>query len=309
MQKLINKSNIKWIVLFISLWCIGFNVKAQIEPVYSLYTFNPQVVNPAHAGSTEKNEVMLIHRQQWIGLEGAPKSFFLNANLHVKEKSGVGLNGFFDQAGPVSIQAFSGDYSYHTQLNENWTMSSGVRMGMANVSVDFSGLRLVHSGDESFATNLSTGLKFNTGWGLSFSNQKGSFLSVSMPRIIKYNFGENSGAYKDVAYIYAMIGSQFTLSQNFQISPSILVRAAADAPLSVDFNLMSKIGSRLDLGVHVRLQDSMGARLGVQISEGIYLGYVYEMPTNELSLLSNQTHELGIKFNLKRKSQANVDLP
>lgn len=286
--------------------CIGFSFKtqAQIEPVYSLYTFNSQAINPALAGFTKDHEISLIHRQQWMGLEGAPKSFFLNASFRAKQKSGIGLNGFIDQAGPVKIQSFSGDYSYHTQLNEQWRLSSGVRLAAANVSVDLSSLRLVHTNDESFATNISSGVKFNTGWGIRFSNQKGSFLSVMMPRLIKYNFGESSGAYKDVAYLYGMLGTKWAISPNFSLAPSLLLRAAGDAPLSVDVNLVSTIGSRLDVGVHVRLKDSVGGRLGIQISEGICLGYVYEMPTTTLSLLSSQTHELGIKFLIHPKSVA-----
>ena len=88
----------------------------QVETMYSLYRFNPQVISPAYAGSTENSEVTVMNRQQWIGLEGAPKTIGMSMMeagrfFHVRKiceaipagalsawDEGVGLNRFAQSA-------------------------------------------------------------------------------------------------------------------------------------------------------------------------------------------------------------------
>lgn len=63
-------------------------------------------------------------------------------------------------------------------MSEDWNLSGGIRLGVANVSLDFSGVRLVHDGDALFAGDRSTGMKMNLGWGLE-SPKVMAFLQVS----------------------------------------------------------------------------------------------------------------------------------
>ncbi|MHA8067396.1 PorP/SprF family type IX secretion system membrane protein [Aquirufa sp. ROCK2-A2] len=280
---------------------IGPLAEAQIEPMYNMYRFNPQVISPTHAGSTDSSEIIIMNRQQWTNIEGMPKTYFLNGNFKWHQQSGLGFNAMFDQAGPVKIALLSGDYAYHARLGENWNLSGGIRLGLANVSLDFSGIRLVHDSDDLFLGEQSTGLKLNVGWGVKIAKKNGFFASLSMPRIIKYNFGDQSGGYKDVAYVYTMIGNKISLNEKLTLYPSFLARIASSVPLSWDANLLLNIKGNLDVGLNYRYQDSWGLRLGVQATKRIYIGYVYEMPTSVISKVSNPTHELALRFFVPRK--------
>ncbi|HRN42181.1 MAG TPA: type IX secretion system membrane protein PorP/SprF, partial [Vicingus sp.] len=64
---------------------------AQQDPQYSLYMFNPLGVNPGYAGSREALSGVLVHRSQWVGLEGAPvtQAFSVNSPLKIRSM-GVG---------------------------------------------------------------------------------------------------------------------------------------------------------------------------------------------------------------------------
>jgi type IX secretion system PorP/SprF family membrane protein len=202
----------------------------------------------------------------------------------------------FDQAGPVKITMLSGDFAYHTRLSEDWNLSGGIRLGVANVALDFSGVRLAHDGDALFAGDRSTGMKMNLGWGARISKNNGFFASFSMPRILKYDFGDKSGAYKDVAYLYAMLGNKIEISEKVTLYPSVLARMAGNVPLSWDANVMANLRGSLDVGLNYRHQESWGIRLGVQATKRTYIGYVYEMPTTVISKVTNQTHELALRF-------------
>ncbi len=295
-MKLQRIDQFKWsksLVALVSLLIFTHTAFGQIESMYSMYRFNPQILTPAHAGSTETSQISLMSRQQWMGIEGAPKTYALSGNFKFKEKSGLGVNVLFDQAGPLKIMTVSGDYAYHTQLNDEWNFSGGIRAGFASLNLDFSGLALTHSDDALFTTNRSSGLKFNTGWGLRVSKGDGFFVSVSQPRMLKYDLGSG---YKDVAYFYSMVGTKVKASDKITFFPSVLFRTAGNAPLSWDANLMANLNGKFDVGLNYRHEDSWGIRAGIQATKNIYLGYVYEIPTSQLSRVNVQSHEIALRY-------------
>ncbi len=277
----------------VSLLIFGHTAFGQIESMYSMYRFNPQIVTPAHAGSTATSEVTVMNRQQWLGIEGAPKTYVLTGNFKFKQQSGLGVNVLFDQAGPLKIMTVSGDYAYHTKINEAWNFSGGIRAGFASLNLDFSGMALTHSDDALFATNRSSGLKFNTGWGLRISKGDGFFVSVSQPRILKYDLGSG---YKDVAYFYSMVGTKVKASDKITLYPSMLFRTAGNAPLSWDANVTANLNGKFDVGLNYRHQDSWGVRAGVQATQKLYVGYVFELPTSQLSRVGVQSHEIALRY-------------
>jgi type IX secretion system PorP/SprF family membrane protein len=294
----------KWIkglltlVSLIMLNMISTDGFGQVETMYTSYRLNPQIISPSHAGSDSVSNITVINRQQWAGVEGAPVTYAISGNLKFKQQSGIGFNAMYDQAGPVKVTAISGDYAYHTKLNEQWRLSGGIRAGFSNLSLDFAGLSLVHDGDALFSGSRSTGLMFNTGWGIKLNKGDGFFFSVSQPRLFKYDLG--SGAYKDVAYFYTMIGTKLKINDQLSLYPSALVRSAKDVPLSWDANVYAHVSDRFDIGFNYRHQDSWGVRLGVQAAKKIYIGYVYEMPTSVLSKMSIQSHEIALRYSLAK---------
>lgn len=273
----------------------------QVETMYSLYRFNPQVLSPTYAGSTVNSEITVMNRQQWVGIEGAPKTLGISANLKWGEKKGIGVNVLSDQLGPISTTAISADFAYHTDLNDQWRMSGGIRAGLSNMSINYSGIRIVTPSDAVFTGDRSTGFQPNVGWGLRFDHGDKFFVSLSQPRMLKYDFGSQNTAYKDVPYFYSMVGTRVKLSDQVIVYPSMLFRMAKDVPLSWDINLTARLIDKLDAGISYRNQDSYGFRLGLQATKKIYLGYVYEMPISQISKVSNQTHELALRFSILPK--------
>jgi type IX secretion system PorP/SprF family membrane protein len=283
----------KGLLLLLSLVIFGNSAFGQIEPMFSMYRFNPQIFTPSHAGSTATNELSVISRQQWLGIEGAPKTYVFSGNFKFKEQSGLGVNAMLDQSGPLKITTLSGDYAYHTKLSEAWTLSGGIRVGLANLNLDYTGLALTNEGDELYATNLSSGVNFNTGWGIRIQKNDGFFIGISQPRLLKYNF---ESGFKDVAYFYTMLGTKIKATDKFSLYPSIMIRAAADTPISWDANVTANILGKIDLGINYRHQDSWGLRLGVQATKKIYLGYVFELPTSQISRVDVHSQEIALRY-------------
>jgi type IX secretion system PorP/SprF family membrane protein len=294
----------KRIVLILVGLLLFQTAQAQLESMYSLYRFNPQVINPSQAGSTKHSEFILINRQQWMGMEGSPQTVSLTGNIKYGVNKGLGFVLINDQAGPVKTATIAADFAYHIKLSQDWNLSGGVRLGMSSMSVNFSALRLISTVDPMFQGDRSTGMKTNTGWGIKLSKgEDGLFFSIAQPRVLNYDFGSQNGAYKDVAYYYAMAGTKVRLNDVVNLYPSAMARISPDAPTTWDVNLTANIASKFDLGASMRSQDSYGARIGVQVSPKLYMGYVYEVPTSALSKMASNTHELALRFYVFNKTE------
>ena len=288
--------------LFILFLFSSFSAFSQIEAMYSLYKLNPQYLSPVQSGTTENSEIIVSNRQQWVGLDGAPKTLGVTANIKWKYNKGIGFIAYQDQAGPMTVTNIAADFAYHVRLNSKWNMSGGIRGGFLNLALDFTKVDLVHEGDELFSKNRTTGFDPNVGWGIKFSKGDGLFLSVSQPRILKYEFSGN-GAFKDVVYTFAQVGTRVTLTNQINLYPSALIRMGKDVPLSFDTNLNANLSKKLDVGVTYRYLDSYGIRLGFQLSNMLNLGYVFENPISQISKISSQTHEFALRFTIKPKKR------
>ena len=66
-------------------------LNAQQEAQYSMYFFNPLMINPAYAGSQEALNVTAIHRDQWTNFNGAPKTTGLSIHSPLRSPN-VGLD-------------------------------------------------------------------------------------------------------------------------------------------------------------------------------------------------------------------------
>jgi len=76
---------------------------AQQDAQYTQYMYNTISVNPAYAGSRGVMSIMGLHRSQWVGLDGAPRTqtFTLNTPIDENERLGLGLSVVNDEIGPV----------------------------------------------------------------------------------------------------------------------------------------------------------------------------------------------------------------
>lgn len=280
----------------------SFLAKAQIETMYSMYRLNPLVASPAFAGEVEQQgEIIAMNRQQWIGIQGAPRTMGFTGNFKWKPKTGLGFIFLSDVSGPTRIMTAAGDFAYQVKLTDAWKVSGGVRVGMSSLGLDYDGIQVVDPTDPVFQGSRTTGMKFNTGWGLRLANTKGMFVSISQPRVIGYDFGSGNGGYKDVTYLYLNAGTTVKVSDGFTLLPSFMARIAGEVPVSWDVNVNSRLGNAFDAGVSYRHKDSYGARLGFQASPKIYLGYIYEMPISSLSKVTSQSHEIAIRLTIFKK--------
>ena len=106
----------KYIFLFVLL-CIGGVSIAQQELQVSQYMFNGMLLNPAYAGTHDYFSASLLHRSQWVNLDGAPSTqvFAIDGPI-ANKRMGVGLVVTNDQIGISSQLDVAANFAYHLPL-------------------------------------------------------------------------------------------------------------------------------------------------------------------------------------------------
>src|SRR5579859_559503 len=117
----------------------GTSLFAQQRPIQSLYMFDPLLINPAYAGSQVQLSATAIYRNQWVNLDGAPKTFTATSHSGFRKyRVGLGFILSNDQIGIHNDVGFYGVYSYKLPINnKKGTLSFGLQGGFNNLRSNY----------------------------------------------------------------------------------------------------------------------------------------------------------------------------
>ena len=280
---------------------------SQQDSQYTQYMYNTPLVNPAYAGSRETITAFLLHRNQWVGLEGAPVTNNFSINMPVGDSNfGVGLNFVNDEIGPVSENEISADLAYFIQISENYKLSLGLK-GTANLfQLDVNKLRIFDPADPQFQ-NVDTEFSPNVGAGLYLFSDK-TYFGLSVPNFFEsYRYNDNNVEItKEKMHFYFIAGHVFTLSDNIDFKPAVLSKIVEGAPLQADITANFLFFDKLTLGAAYRWDASVSALAGFQISDSWFIGYGYDLETTKLSNYNSGSHEIFLRYEFFNRSRVSA---
>ena len=271
---------------------------AQQDPQYTQYMYNLSVLNPAYAGSKETMNVGLLHRNQWTGFDGAPKTSSLFFHTPWGEKTGIGVSAIIDEIGPVEETNIFADYSYTISIADGHKLAFGLKAGATLHQVGLIDLDLITSGDQAFSSNSSeTFLNFGTG---VFYYTDNYYLSLSIPNILKGEHLDANGVMygNEKSHFFIAGGYVYDLNNNVKIKPSFFVKTAFDAPISYDVNLNAKFYNHFELGASYRLDDSFSGLINVDVTPWMQVGFAYDSVVSEINTVAPTSYEAFIIFDI-----------
>lgn len=165
-------------IIFIAL--IGYcqNTLAQQRPHYTQYILNQYILNPAISGIENYTDLKMSARDQWVGLNGSPRTIYLSVHGPLGKKDnrtsatsyqipgqnprgkyywenytaaephhGVGFAMINDQTGSFNRFSANVSYAYHLGLSPTTNISAGFSAGITRVGIDRSKQDFSGSGD------------------------------------------------------------------------------------------------------------------------------------------------------------------
>lgn len=260
--------------------------RAQQDPQYTQYMFNTMVINPAFAGSRGVSSVGLLHRSQWLGLDGAPTTQTFNFSSPLSNRVGLGFAIVNDEIGNGTSKetSFDASFSYTIPVSEIGNLAFGIKAGGHLLSLDFT--KLVNYGAETNLPNIDNKFSPNFGVGAYYFSER-FFTGLSIPNLLQTEHFDNasqSSSYlaAERMNIYLISGYVFELNRNMKFRPATLIKMVGGAPVQIDLSANMLFNDKFSLGAAYRLGAAVSALFGFQVTDKFLMGLAYDVETTAL---------------------------
>jgi len=276
------------------------NIRAQQDPVLSHIFFDKVKINPAFAGSQGDICIGILNRQQWMGFEGAPQTTAFNANAPLNIfgiNSGVGISLMDDRLGFEKNFRGNLQYAYFRNVGAG-TLSLGLEGGIYNIAYDGSWITPESSADtdpaipaekdNSMILDLSFGMAYTVG---------DLFVGLSSTHLTqpKFKFSNTELSYLKRHY-YLIAGYNIQLSGgNLDLKPNLLIKSDA-ASTQITINMTAVYNKKFWGGVTYRTTDAIDVLAGIELFNGIKIGYAYGLNFSKLINTNGGSHEIMLAY-------------
>ena len=297
-----------FLILFQLLLSAG--VQAQSRKYISQFSHLQHYFNPGLAGY-EGSMARGFVRNQWLGWEGAPKTYFLSAELDFAQLSGevdpdlvgknaVSLSVLQDTHGAFTETELMFTYAARIRLTKSTNLRLGAGVIYNPIRLDGTNLTTKEISDPivnrylgSFA-NMSI-VDLNIGIALTHSN---FYLSYGVQNVNGGNLTRGDVFMTGIPTSGVFQGGyRNSISEKIAISTNLMWRSRSDLPENVEFNFKVLFSEKVWLGAGHRIDFANNFQLGFLLNR-MRFGYVYEIPMLKSYLLPNPTHEFMMSFNL-----------
>lgn len=294
---------IAMILLTTTLVVLGSNAFSQQDALYSQYMVNELVINPAYSGMRDVLNVSMVHRHQWVGLEGAPKTttFSIQSPLR-NENVALGLYIYNDQLGPLKDVGVMANYAYRIRMGQG-RLSFGVQGGFIQQGVDVSMLNARDYDDFSVYNGTNTTFTPDVNFGVYYTARKW-YAGISSKHLFERLFDINNqlddSPYSSLSrHMYGTAGLILNLSDDLVLKPSTMVRYTRNAKVNIDINASLYYNDLFMLGASYRTLNNAVVLMGqLTVKENIRIAYSYDMQINALSSQTSGSHEISVAFDL-----------
>lgn len=281
---------------------------AQRESQFTQYMYNTTTINPAYAGSREAMSIFATHRNQWVGVDGAPITNVVSIHSPIEYTNmGLGASIINDKIGPMTENSISGDFSYTINTSDGYRLSFGLKATVNLLNVDFTKLSIYDPSDPRFQANIDNKFSPNIGAGIYWHSDV-SYVGLSVPKMLETSYYDKSAdntassfVVKERMSYYLMAGYVFDLDYNLKFKPSMLAKIVRGAPLQMDLSANFFFDEIFTAGIAYRWSAAVSGMVGFQVSESMMIGYAYDAETTKLANYNSGSHEIFIRYELPKK--------
>ena len=318
MRMTINKT-LRLLLLFFMLYTGFENVQAQQQGQFSQYMLNYYMVNPAVSGTEDFVDIKAGYRQQWAGIDGAPKNYYVSAHTPLGKLHGShhgkrankqmlehhSIGGLFNgqTTGQLSRTSGYASYAYHLPLDSKHFLALGIMAGAVQYSLTptFGAAQKVD--DDAINTANFSSIVPDGSIGLWFYSDD-YFTGLSTTQLfdnrINVDASDNLNATLNRHYYFAG-GYGIKVNRETKIIPSTLIKYSNNV-LQMDLNCKVKYLGKLWAGASYRNKDAIVFLAGCLIAKQVEVGVSYDVTTSNLKSYSGGTYEFVLGYRLSQNA-------
>jgi len=240
-----------------------------------------------------KGSFSTLGRSQWAGVDGAPKSVWINGNIGFQEaRLSVGIDAKHATLGVVKENELSAFVAKAVRLSEDEYLNLSMGGGLINFHGNYN---QIDPEDPAFRSNVQETNGFLS-ISTSYYREERYYAGVSMPRFSLNRSKNREYEFKNVYYITA--GAVVALDESFHLRPSLLVSHMDDMAPRYDVSVLAFVNRKFGLGIGAQNQGDFSALAQVNFGD-FGVGYSYQFSPKSSTLnqrLSTNTHEVGLRY-------------
>ena len=296
--------------------------KGQQDPQFSQYMFNSLVINPAYAGYKENLNVSAVYRDQWVGVDGAPKTQTLIIDGSVaKDKVGLALGIVNDKYGLKGKTSAYLNYAYKLYVGEEGILALGLAGGISQFVYDADKATYEQEQSTDFINGKYHYINPEARFGIHYSTSR-FFLGLSATNLFSEVFSSNAAIRKLVTnqnnHFFLAAGYLFDINDYLKCKPTLLIKEDTKGPTGIDGNLNFLILDKVWIGGSYRTNaDLWKKNIGNKISGNTVvgmlqfvndvwnIGYSYDYSASALRSFQS-THEISVGFILSKNRNLRI---
>ncbi|WP_344788431.1 type IX secretion system membrane protein PorP/SprF [Postechiella marina] len=273
---------------------------------------NNFVISPTYAGIGDNLQIRANALTQWVGIRNAPDNQSIYADFRIADRSGIGVSFYNDKNGNTIQTGAKFSFAHHLILDyyTKQYLSLGISYNINNFKIDINNFNTNYENPtlDPFVTDDRSTSNSNFDVGVLYRNH-GYFLSFNANNILEKNFDGDLRKTEPNQLLNYQIFTGYTIKgpkkSGIEYEPSIYYQMfSSDKRSSTDLNFKFRKYNRNEdyywAGISYRfLNDQMLKPLNIGPMVGFkksifYMGYAYQITTNDLSGYNSGTHVITI---------------
>ncbi len=296
----------KRLISILSIIVLSLNSNAQQNEHYTQYQFNQFAFNPAVAGTKACIDIRTGYRFQWVGIDGAPQTGFINAHAPLRfgkkkrgtfgPKSGIGGQIKRDVFGPFSFLQVEAAYALHIPLNMRWKLSFGTSFGIKQSSYD-AGVISTELSDPAIPNSSQNFLVFPDGKFGVWAADKRTYIGFSIHNLFGNTLKITGTNMNLQRHFYLTAGRSFRLENKWSVIPSFFIMKTKNTPVDFHLSAILDLDNKFAFGLGLRRTDAITAQLRVKLFNFVSIGYSFDFVISKLGGNMWYSHEITGGFN------------
>jgi type IX secretion system PorP/SprF family membrane protein len=289
------------VILIIAVLMSGIKAQAQADISMATHWYNRANYNPASIARTEYIYLFSNVQDQWVGVNGAPKVFNMQASEYIAAMhSAFGISLVGDRIGVTQAYDPMVTYAYRVSNERDWAFSLGLSAGVFTRFTDGSLYDAGTVTDPSIPYYMNNITQPDANVGLELQS---TYFVVSVSSTHLFSIGKSDNLFLNANTRYGSVIYKNTNPEmfNFHLGVQVVNRdnltvyeGNAGLRFKRQTGLVSGPREIFDIGVTYRTSPSMTLLFGLNISPNLRVGYAYDQ-SFVTGYSQSGTHEIMIE--------------
>lgn len=275
----------------------------QLAP-FNQYTEYQYLYNPSFVGQDSASSVLMLYRNQWSGLTGAPEHALIYINTRLNENTGFGGYILHESA---NIFGSTGGYlsvSYALQIADGHEIGFGLAGGVIQKQILFERVKAQRLDDPALLDAAQRQTKPDGSFGIRYKFKDKIELAFASQQLFGGTFGfvdqslQRQSGFTLLRHYY-LTGMYHLPAETLPVRLTMLGTLRSVQGMQGQWDLGVRAGWNDLLSATVLYRDNfgLGMMFGVRLLQSLQMGYAYEIPSNGIGLMQSQgSHELSLRL-------------